>query len=94
MGKDRLNVTSFLVRAVGFVGGDTVYAADKDGQTAQPCLILWKEKPADCIGELKVAPDCRIRVSSSLLKLAGLPSAEGTQYDVDGDNGKITIKSV
>ena len=93
MGTDRLNVPSFLVRAVGFVGGDTVYVADADpnGKIQKPCLLLMKDKPDNPLAEYKVSNDSRIRITPAIIKLAGLPSDEGTKYEVDGDNGTIIV---
>jgi hypothetical protein len=88
---DRLNIPSFIVRAVGFAPGDTVYVLNEDpaGAIQKPCLVLLKEKPAIPLGDYAASKDCRIRVTTAMLKKCGL---DGESFEIDGDNGKIIVK--
>ena len=64
---NRLNIPSSVVRAAGFVPGDSVYVTDEDpaGGVAKPVLVLLKEQPASRFGAYQVDGDCRIRVYPS-----------------------------
>ena len=89
--KDRLNVPPFIVRASGFVAGDTVYVVDEDpaGEVQKPVLVLLKEQPPKSLTEYKVSADSRIRVTPAMLKMGGL---EGDTFEFEADNGKIVVK--
>jgi hypothetical protein len=88
---DRLNIPSSVVRASGFVPGDTVYATDESpaGEAAKPTLLLLKEPPAKLLGKYVVSKDCRIRVTPAMLKKAGF---QGETFEFEGGPGKIIVR--
>jgi hypothetical protein len=88
LGKDRLNVPSFVSKAAGFNAGDDVFVTDEYPNVAKPCLVLLKTRPDKVLTEYKVASDGRIRVPPAMLKIAGV---EGSEFNFDGDDGKIVI---
>lgn len=91
LAKDRLNVPTFLSKAAGFNAGDTVYVTDKDptGVIQPPCLLLLKESPPEPLTDYRVAADGRIRITPATLKIAGL---DGTDFEFEGDAGRIVVK--
>ena len=88
---NRLNIPSSVVRAAGFVPGDSVYVTDEDpaGGVAKPVLVLLKEQPASRFGAYQVSGDCRIRVTPAMLKKCAL---EGETFEFDGGVGKIVVR--
>ena len=88
---DRLNIPSSLVRASGFMPGDTVYATDESpaGEAPKPVLVLLKDPPAKTLGKYVVSKDCRIRVTPAMLKKAAF---EGETFEFEGGPGKIIVR--
>lgn len=89
--EDRLNIPSSIVRESGFVPGDKAFVVDEDpaGAVPKPCLVLLKEQPLKTLADYAVAKDCRIRVTSAILKKAGL---EGKTVEFDASDGKVVFR--
>ncbi|MGO9109173.1 MAG: hypothetical protein ACLP9L_08070 [Thermoguttaceae bacterium] len=89
---DRLNIPSVVVRASGFLPGDTVYVTDENlaSEVSGPALMLLKAQPAKLLGQYVVSKDCRIRVTPAMLKKAGF---EGETFEFDSGSGKIVVRS-
>ena len=88
---DRLNLPPSIVRAAGFVPGDSVYVVAEDPAAAavRPILVLLKEQPAHSLGTYRVSADGRIRVTPAMLKKAGL---DGEHFAMEGGSGKIVVR--
>jgi hypothetical protein len=88
---EQLYIPSFIVRAAGFMAGDTAFVTneDPDNPSDKPVCVLLKEKPEKAINGCAVSKDCHILITLTMLKNCGL-NADG--LDIDGNNGKLVIR--
>ena len=88
---NRLTIPNAIVKASGFLRGETACVLDEDpsGAVEKPCLVLLKEKPVNPVGKYAVQNAYRIGVTAAVLKRCGL---DGTRFQIDGKDGKIIVR--